>query len=116
MDSIHTELRPCGDCAVPPGSMHEDGCDVARCAFNGYQRLQCDHPGDACNTVWTGLWPGTEECIEYGWYTRWTDHGWESCTKDAEGAQPDLNRLGNPFLTVWDRDRQRFVPRASVAS
>lgn len=98
----------CPDCAVPPGSLHADGCDVARCATTGRQRLQCDH--DDCNTVWTGLWPGDAECIEYGWWTRWTGHGWEECGPDDEGAQSDLNRLTNPAVTRWDRERQRFVP------
>jgi hypothetical protein len=46
---------------------------------------------------WTGIWPGTEECIEFGLWSRHVegeDPYWQKCGPDDEGAGPDLNRLG----------------------
>lgn len=63
----------CPDCGVMPGVCHEDGCDVARCAWTGLQRLACQvlwREGDDCgHDLWTGRWPGELECEEYGWFT-----------------------------------------------
>lgn len=69
---------------------------------------------------WTGVWPGEEECIEYGFYCHWvsrdtgkvcdfaTGNGrWQPCGKDDEGARPDLNTLVE--RCVWDIKRRKFV-------
>jgi hypothetical protein len=98
--------------------MHVEGCDVARCANNGRQRLQCDCD-DGCNTLWTGAWPGEAECIEFGWYARFrpTEGGWQQCGPDDEGAGPDLNRLANPVgEAVWDKAAGRYVLRQPAGS
>lgn len=51
----------CPDCAVRPGDLHQDGCDVARCPTTGKQRLTCDQGDDRCRswcrTRWTGRLP-----------------------------------------------------------
>lgn len=31
----------CGDCGAREGAIHEDGCDMERCAFCGGQRISC---------------------------------------------------------------------------
>lgn len=91
----------CPDCAVSPGELHLDRCDVARCAITGYQRLGCTHYGTACNTRWTGEWPGSAECIEYGFLI---DLG------PGDESMPDLNRL---YVECdWDVDQQRMVRRS----
>jgi hypothetical protein len=116
----------CGDCAVPVGSPHVDGCDVARCTECGWQRISCGH-GDAdvgWGAVWTGEWPGDEECRELGWYSRWTivteysrdgrpDSGpTVPCDPDHPDAHYALNRLAAAAaqgVLTWDRERQRWV-------
>lgn len=102
----------CPDCAVQPGQLHEDGCDVARCRLTGGQRLQCSHDGDGCRTVWAGCWPGEVECAELGWWTLWDEQrGWLEATADTPGAMADLNRLSLAAATgelVWDREAERY--------
>lgn len=78
------ELTKCPDCQVAPGDRHQDGCDVARCAFNGRQYISCfdieklddgtydfKEPTDhSCSPdTWTGEWPGVKVCRENNWYT-----------------------------------------------
>lgn len=103
------EITDCRDCAVKPGENHDPGCDVERCPYCGGQRLSCCDESDGPEALpWTGVWPGVEECIEYGFYCRWGPP-WIPCDKDHPDAGPDLNRL----LTQckWDRAKKKFVPR-----
>jgi hypothetical protein len=98
------EPTKCPDCGVEPGTLHlHNLCDVARCADTGFQRLGCGHKGTACNTVWTGHWPGEAECHEYGFLL---DHG------PGQQAFPDLNRLY--VECEWDPEEQRMVRRPAA--
>lgn len=100
---VHEELAPaefatrptCPDCAVAIGTAHEDGCDVARCWETGGQRLACGlfHDHDCGQDVWSGRWPGDEDCERLGWF-------------DEQGRH-DLNRLARE--AVWDRTTRRWV-------
>lgn len=110
----------CGDCGAYPGQQHSEGCDVARCLWTGDQRLKCtfddddddgfaEEPHDCGKDIWTGRWPGEAECEEFGWWTRWTDNGWERCGPDAPGARPDLNRLNGMQGASWNREAKRWV-------
>lgn len=54
----------CPDCDVAPGARHEPGCDVARCAATGRQRLSCDIDHDHGNDIWSGEWPYSAEAAD----------------------------------------------------
>jgi len=101
--SVRRPLSPivplCPDCKVEINQLHLDGCDVARCAVTGLQRLGCEHDTDACNTSWRGLWPGDAECYAYGFLI------------DLGNGQylPDINRLYDEC--TWDFAQHRWVPR-----
>ena len=80
----------CPDCAVDPGELHDDGCDVARCTVCGFQRISCDHEDTdvGWGQVWTGQWPGDVEV--------------------AEGLASDLNDLHMKGITkalTWNGER-----------
>jgi hypothetical protein len=108
MEKSVEELPNCPDCAVKPGEFHQDGCDVARCRWYGYQRLNCSCKGLSCNTRWSGIWPGILECQEYGWYAKWSEEtGWVRCDKDDPAGGEDLNRLR--MECSWDVSLQRMV-------
>lgn len=111
---MSTGMNPpvCHDCHAKPGEPHDDGCDTARCLQTGGQRLACAKRHDHGRDIWTGMWPGEAECREFGWFSRFTERGWERCAEDAPGAGPDLNRL-RTGEAQWDRKVRRWVlPRA----
>jgi hypothetical protein len=71
---------------------------------------------------WTGEFPGTKACREFGLYSYWGDREtgestddsplerpgkWVVCDKDHPKASPDLNRL--PQVAKWDRHQRRWV-------
>ncbi|MFH9425199.1 YgjP-like metallopeptidase domain-containing protein [Streptomyces sp. NPDC017529] len=96
----------CPVCSTPPGALHADHCDIARCALTGRQRDTC-HPANVCNTTWTGQYPGIAECTEYGFYYRHGPNGYEPCNADDPDAHHDLNRLYAECR--WDIATQRMV-------
>lgn len=95
-----TPLEPkCPTCHTGIGQIHDDRCTVARCLATGLQRTShpptCRCPRD----VWTGRWPGTAECEEFGWM--------------IGPGQPDLNRLLT--TATWDPVAHRWTrPAAST--
>ncbi|MFI6098198.1 hypothetical protein ACIA8G_21770 [Lentzea sp. NPDC051213] len=83
----------CPDCEVSIGEPHIDGCDVARCLQTGLQQLSCEATHDCGAEVWTGEWPGTAECREYGWM-----------------IGPDLPDVMRLFAeATWDAQAHRWV-------
>ncbi|WKV74116.1 DUF45 domain-containing protein [Streptomyces sp. PCS3-D2] len=96
----------CPACHAQPGTLHTNLCDVARCALTGRQRGYC-HPGTTCLTIWSGRWPGTDECEEYGFYYRAVAGRREPCNATDEGAEHDYNRLYAEC--VWHPGQQRMV-------
>lgn len=92
------ELTRCPQCDVPPGSIHEDGCSIERCALCGQQSIGCncvrriagihdDEFEDVETTEehwalfdaeaakyggrlpYSGEYPGRRECRKFGWYS-----------------------------------------------
>ena len=120
-----SDLPNCPDCAVEPGMAHDEGCDVARCLFTGWQRLMCggNHQdmgvagppyrvgvAKCGQQVWTGRWPGDAECEEFGWWTVLVaGQGWKRVPAGTPGALHDLNRLVTDAR--WDHQAGRWVQR-----
>lgn len=40
--TMSDELRPCHDCGVNPGELHQLGCDAERCCLCGQQLIGCN--------------------------------------------------------------------------
>jgi hypothetical protein len=106
------DLKPCPDCGVAPGQLHERGCDVERCPYCGMQRLGCEcmQLSAAALIEWTGEWPGNAEARAFGFFCLLDAAlGWVRCAADTPGAMPDLNRLHAECR--WDRPSKRWVKR-----
>lgn len=130
--SHNIELRTCGDCGALPGYAHDNNCDVARCPLCGEQRLQCYiHKRSKIPSIWTGIYPGEVECIEYGLWSKFVyiDNGkpvdymkepaqqrkayWvvKTTAEDQDGTL-DLNTLmlwSKTGKLAWSRKLQRWV-------
>jgi hypothetical protein len=114
-----TDPDTCPDCGAPVNAPHTEGCDVARCLFNGEQRVAHDSNSHDCGRdVWTGLWPGEAECVEFGWwsvfhgFSKVGGTGWLRCGPDTPGAVPNLSRLLEE--AVWDRSAGRWRRREDL--
>jgi hypothetical protein len=99
----------CHDCGVAPGFLHLAGCDVERCPVCGGQYISCDCDFFAEERLpWAGIWPGVEECREFGWYSKMVPgKGWVRCEKEESGATEDLNRLA--VEAKWNSKLGRYV-------
>ncbi len=103
-----TELRDCPDCGVKPGRPHMNGCDVERCSHCGGQRISCGCRGEKKRLVWTGRWPGHEECERLGLYAKFIrGEGWVKCDKDDPEGCPDLNTLAEKG--IWSEAEGKYT-------
>lgn len=124
--TIKHEAPQCPDCGARTGQPHTSGCDVARCLWDGGQRLQCEfhdrddlHVDHDCGQdLWSGRWPGEEDAERLGWWVAWDGptpergwdyrgRGWVRVSADHPEARPDLNRLR--VDAKWDRDTRRWI-------
>jgi hypothetical protein len=116
------EPKNCRDCDVAPNTQHDAGCDVARCISTGMQWIQCggqehvykgryygEHQGPCEPDVWTGYYPGYEDCIRLGYWCKWTSNGFKPCDADDLEATPNVTRLMTSCN--WNPELQRFEPR-----
>jgi len=72
LEALTRATSTCHDCGAGPGEPHKSGCDTARCLTCGGQRLSCGCTDDkGAGDIWTGLWPGTLNCFEYGLVCQW---------------------------------------------
>src|SRR5262245_181466 len=114
-------LPDCHDCGAHPGEYHRLRCTAERCPRCGGHLLICRWFGCEASgprepwppplddrEVWTGEWPGTPECREFGWYVR-EEPGKDlvPCQPGAPGAQPDYRRLLRE--AEWNRLEKRYV-------
>jgi hypothetical protein len=112
------EKHDCHDCGARPSRLHQVGCDTEQCPKCGSQRISCGCGAWKMKRIpWSGVFPGTVEAIEYGWFVKWIPDvvgtyapgRWVPCVKSDPHAEPDLNRVVREC--VWDRKKQRFVRR-----
>lgn len=124
------KLTNCPDCGAEPGEQHQFGCDVARCTATGEQFIQCEgelhtyhgreygeHVGICQPTIWTGEWPGNEECRELGLWCYWGPP-WTPCDADHPGAVADLNTLTRMAMNGklrWDGQRWQAIEEQGAA-
>lgn len=99
LENLTRADRPCHDCRAAPGRKHTPGCDTARCLVCGGQRLSCGCPEDkGYGDVWTGLWPGTIACYEYGLVCYWEgdipSKGLEAALRFSLNAEADMRLSG----------------------
>ena len=111
-------LPRCHGCGAAVGQQHDGICDIARCRATGLQWAICDHQAPAPVVhepdVWSGRWPGEEDCERLGWFARLEPgRGWVSCKREAPGAQPDLNRLY--VEAKWDAVGGVWAPMSGAA-
>jgi predicted RNA-binding Zn-ribbon protein involved in translation (DUF1610 family) len=87
-----SKATPCPDCGAPIGQRHREGCDVERCPHCGWSVIGCAHfhADDPRRQVWTGKWPGQEDCERLDFFV------------NDEPDFPDLNRL---FTISWPTSR-----------
>ena len=100
------------DCGASIGSLHKPGCLAERCSECGCQLATCGcfkiFPFEHRRIKWTGLYPGEAACVEFDWFVRIIPgKGFEKCSRDDEGAMPDLNRL--VLEAQWDKTQKKFV-------
>jgi len=110
-----TKTETCHDCGAVPGELHQSGCDVERCPNCGRQAISCGCSDELYferRMPWTGEWPASAECREYGLYAKFDEAKgrWIKCEASDPEAGPDLNTLVTSYK--WDRERQKWVPRA----
>lgn len=59
--------------------------------------------------LWTGEWPGKEECRQFGWYSKFIGgKGWVQCESTDPKGDPDLNRLYEGEAK-WDCQKRAWV-------
>src|SRR5262245_18280013 len=112
-DAARTPARPrCQGCGAAVGGQHDRICNVTRCRATGQQWMLCAVTDESTTVhqpdVWTGRWPGEEDCERLGFLARYTPgEGWIPCTAGEADAQPDFTRLHAE--ASWDAQRGRWV-------
>ena len=98
----------CPGCRTSKGALHVVGCDLEQCPACGDELEACACPGQPAGRVaFGGEFPGTSAARHFGWFVRYTDHGWERCAETDDGAIEDLHRVHAE--ACWIPERQDWV-------
>lgn len=90
------------------GALHVAGCDLEQCPECGDELAACACPAEPAERVaFGGEFPGTSAARHFGWFTRYTDQGWERCSETDEGAIEDLHRVHDEAF--WIPERRDWV-------
>jgi hypothetical protein len=107
---------PCRDCGAQAGSLHDDGCDMAKCLHTGQQRLACraigpllgQEPHDCGKDWWAGYDRDEDQAAAYGLWCYCPPVGSPvPCGADHPDAIPNVTRLMRNG--VWDRKKCYWV-------
>ena len=98
----------CPKCATQTHSLHAEGCEIEQCANCGGYRgtCYCDND-DIPRLVFDGELPGARAARRFGWFTRYTELGWERCYASDEGAAEDFQRI--QFEAWWNPERAEWT-------
>ena len=53
-----------------------------------------------------GEFPGTSAARLFGWFTRYTNEGWERCSASDDGAAEDIHRVHDE--ACWSAERRSW--------
>lgn len=105
------EKKSCGDCQVPPGFLHQSGCDQEQCSGCGRQAIGCECLRSDVEALprlpWDGFSSGVRDCQKLGLYAKMVKGWWVPTLPGDPDAKEDLNCLMGQG--VWDKASACFV-------
>ena len=97
-------------CFGPGRNLEEDYPDIYENGPTDDMIRRWDAEWGPRRMPWTGVWPGEEECREFGWFSLDRSIRWPvPCDPDTPGARPMLNDLA--CFSEWDARLRRNVIR-----
>ena len=95
---------------MDPATLEEDHPDIFSNGPTDEMYERFDAEWGPRRLPWTGEYPGSAECREYGFWCYWDENRltpWVRCDADHPKAGPDLNRLMTSCR--WDAEKGKFV-------
>ncbi|MHC3392441.1 hypothetical protein [Streptomyces sp. A 4/2] len=107
--------EPCIGCGVQVGEEHSAGCRETHCPQTGLPQAICPgRHGHSGGGVWTGLVPGEEAAVSFGWFAALRPgEGWVPVAPRPDAVDygpeymPDLNRVFSQAR--WRPSAQKWV-------
>ena len=94
-------------CGMDPSTLEEDHPEIYSEGPTDEMYATWDAEWAARRIPWSGEYPGSSECREYGFWC--VGPPWVSVPEGTPGATEDMNRLVS--TCHWDQDAQKFKPR-----